>query len=272
VYIAGYKLRSGMPPQNLLYRSMNGGTSWESLPVSAFAFTDVSNLQIAAISPTNPDQVYVRVTLTRATLGEAIYRTNNWSNSLANGGPTWTKVLDLPDYITGVAVRQNGEVFASTPSTGLQKSTDGGLTFTAVPGVTYEGQCLVERPSDQSLWMCSNHLPPDSMALGSSPNGTSGTWVVKLRYQDMAGPVRCEAGNNQHDDCEVNLWCGTKEQFGVTSEEIDCSGDAGAGIDGPGGPPPKDGCCNSNASPGGRIGIALFVLLALMLRSRRCRN
>ncbi|MBZ0234168.1 MAG: hypothetical protein K8M05_17690 [Deltaproteobacteria bacterium] len=268
VYVAGYRLRAGMPPQNLIFRSVNGGATWESLPVTAFEVTDVSNLQLAAISPTDPDELYVRVTLARATIGETIYRTSNWRNPLAMGGPTWTKVLDLPDYIPGVAVRQNGEVFATTPTMGLHRSTDGGLTFTAVPGVTYEGRCLAERPSDQSMWMCANHLPPDSMALGRSPDGTTG-WMARLRYADMAGPVRCEAGTDQHDDCEVNLWCGTKDQFGVTSDEIDCSGDAG--IDGPGTPPPKDGCCNSSTAPGGKLGLAFLVLAALVLRSRRWR-
>lgn len=266
VYVAGYRLRAGMPPQNLLFRSVDGGASWESLPTTAFEVTDVSNLQLAAISPTNPDHVYVRVTLARATIGETIYRTDNWRNPLAMGGPTWTKVLDLPDYITAVAVRRSGDVFATTPTMGLHRSTDGGLTFAVVPGVTYEGRCLVERPSDQSMWMCANHLPPDSMALGRSPDGATG-WMTKLRYADMAGPVRCEAGTDQHDDCQVNLWCGTKEQFGVTSDEIDCSGDAG--VDGPGMPPPKDGCCNSSTAPGGKLGLALFVLAVLVLRSRR---
>ncbi|HUQ06866.1 MAG TPA: hypothetical protein VM261_30445 [Kofleriaceae bacterium] len=268
LYVAGYKFQGTNPPLNMLLRSSNGGTSFESLPVTAFAVTNVSELQIAAISPTNPDQVFVRVTLTRSTIGEALYRTDNWSRPLNMGGPTWTKVLDLPDYITGTAVRQNGEVFVTTTTTGLQKSTDGGMTFTAVPGVSFEGQCLIVRPTDQSLWACANNLPPDRMAVGRSSDGMA-EWLPKLQYKDIDGPVRCDPGTTQFDDCQATQWCVVAETHGASTDEISCAADAG--VDGPGGPPPKDGCCNSSTTPGSSALMSLIVMLMLMLRSKACR-
>ncbi len=267
VYGTGYRVQSGLPRQKLMFRSMNGGQTWESLPVAAFVGTEISDVQIAAVSPNNPEHVYVRVTLVGTTVQEAIYRTSNWSAAVAGGGPTWTKVLDLPAYIRAVVVRRSGEVLAATGSMGLYRSADAGLTFTPVGGVLFESRCLVERPSDQSLWMCANHLPSDLMALGRSATDAAGPWLNKLRYEDMLGPVRCPAGNDQHDDCELNLWCGTRDQFGVTSNEIDCAVDAG--IDGPSMPPPKDGCCDASAAPGAEIGMVLVGLMALGRRRRR---
>jgi hypothetical protein len=267
LYVAGYKFQGANPALKLLLRSSDGGATFESLPVGAFETTDISELQIAAISPTDPDQVFVRVTLTRATIGEALYRTDNWSRPLAMGGPTWTKVLDLPDYITGTAVRQNGEVFVSTVTSGLQKSTDGVMPFAAVPDVSFEGQCLVTRPTDQSLWMCANNLPPNLMAVGSSPDGA--VWTSKLQYKDIDGPVRCDPGTAQFDDCQSTQWCVVAETHGATTDDISCTADAGD--DGPGGPPPKDGCCSSSTSPGSSALMSFIVMLLLVLRSRACR-
>ncbi len=270
VYVTGYRVQAGQPRQKLLFRSMDAGQTWESLPVVAFAGTDLSDVQIASINPTNPEQVFVRVTFTAQTIEEEVYRTDNWSRSLAQGGPTWTKVLDLPTYIQAVVARRNGDVVVATQSMGLHRSTDGGSTFVPIPGVTFEARCLVERPSDQSLWMCANHLPPDSMGLGRSMDASMGSWVTKIRYEEMLGPVRCEPGNNQHDDCEVNLWCGLKDQFGVTSNELDCSGDAD--VDGPPGPPPKEGCCSGSAAPGAEVGIGVIGVALLGLKRREKRG
>jgi len=263
VYMTGYRLEAGLPRKKLLFRSMNGGGAWESLPTTAFLGTDLSDVQVVAVDPHDPEEVYVKVTFTGAGLAEAIYRTTTWSRPLAMGGPTWTKVLDLAAFINAVVVRDNGEVWVTTTTAGTHRSTDNGLTFSPVPGLTYEGSCLVERPGDHTLWMCANHLPPDLMALGSSPDGAAGTWTVKLQYSEMKGPVSCPAGNNQHDDCEVNLWCGTREQFGVTGSEIDCTD---AGEPQPPMPEPKPCCGAGGGPPGLEIGLAA---LALLLRGRR---
>lgn len=265
LYGTGYRVQSGQPRQKILFRSMDAGQSWELLPVVAFGGTDISDIQIAAVSPTDPDHVYVRLTFAHSTIGEAIYRTTTWSTPLVSGGPTWSVVLDLPTYINGVVVREDGSVLAATQSEGLHRSTDGGATFEPVSGVTYEARCLNERPTDGSLWMCANHLPPDLMAVGRSTTGAAGSWEVKLRYQDMIGPVRCTTPGNQRDDCEANLWCGTKDQFGVTSGEIDCTD---AGVDGPGMPQPPRSCCDAGGPPGPEVGLGALGLLLLRRRRR----
>jgi hypothetical protein len=268
LYVTGYRVQSGFPREKLLFRSLDAGQTWQSLPVNPFIGTELSDVQIAAVSPTDPDLVFVKVTFTSSTVQETIYRTTNWSNPLGDGGPTWTNVFEVPTFINGVVVRQSGDVLVATQSMGLHRATDGGVAFSAVAGVTFEARCLTERASDQSLWMCANHLPPDLMALGRSMSGDAGTWMTKIRYEDMVGPVRCPAGNDQHDDCEVNLWCGTKDQFGVTSNEIDCSE---PGADTPDQQPPPKGCCDGNAAPGAEVGVGVLGLMLLLGRRRRRR-
>lgn len=268
IYVTGYKLDGANPRQKLLFRSLDGGASWQPLPTSAFVGTDLSDLQVMAIDPSNPDVVYVKMTFSARTLQEALFRTANGSRPTNIGGPQWTRVLTVPANINAVVVRDSGEVWATTRTVGTYRSTDGGMTFAQVDGLTYEGSCLVERPGDRSLWMCANNLPPDLMAVGRSETGAVGTWTPRLRYADMVGPVRCQAGNNQRDDCEANLWCGLKDQMGATSEEIDCTA-----VDAPG-PPPDDPkpCCGANGRPPGlEIGLAALFLL-WRGRSRRRRR
>lgn len=273
VYVTGFRVDGGNPRQRLLFRSMNGGASWEELPTTAFVGSNISDLQLAALSPVDPDVMFVRMTLVGPTLQEAIYRTDDADAPLP-AGPTWTKVLDLQDNIPGVVVRGNGEVWAATPFRGLHRSTDGGRTFTQVPGVQLEARCLAERP-DGTMFLCTNNLPPDGASVHVSTTGAAGTWTPKLRFADITGPVRCDAGTSQHDDCEVILWCGLRENLGITSEEIDCTPPPpiDAGIDAaPDEPTPRDkGCCATGAGPGASAAAAGLALLGL-LRPRRRRR
>ena len=272
VYITGFRLMAAQPRQRFLYRTTDGGATWQELPTTAFVGTNNSDLQIAAIAPTDADVVFLRMTLVGPTLQEAIYRSAD-AGALA---PTWTKVLDLQDNIPGVTVRADGEVWAATPFRGLYRSTTGGTAFTVVPDVTFEGRCLAER-SDGTLFLCTNNLPPDGATLHVSTTGTGG-WSKKLTYADITGPIRCEAGTTQHEDCEVLLWCGLRENLGITSTEIDCTdagtddGDGGlhdAGVDGPGSGDGHKGCCSAGDGPGSAAGSSIFVLIGFAVRRRR---
>lgn len=273
LYVTGFRLAAGMPRERLLYRSHDGGQTWTQLPVTAFVGTNNSDLQIAAISPTDPALVFVRMTLVGPTLQEAIYR----SDDAGAAAPTWTKVLDVPDNVPGVVVRADGEVWAATPFRGLFRSQDGGRTFAVVPGVTFEGRCLTER-GDGTLYLCTNNLPPDGATIHTSTTGTGG-WIAKLSYADLAGPVRCPADTVQHTACEQMLWCGLKANLGILTDEIDCT-DAGvndgglvdAGIDAAGPGSRDKGCCSVNAGPGGAAASTVLVVLGLIAIHRRRRR
>jgi len=270
LYVTGFRFDAGLPRERLLYRSADAGATWQELSTDAFVGTNNSDLELVAISPIDPDLVFVRMTLVGSTLQEAIYRSDDAGAAV----PHWTKVLDLQDSITGVVVRGDEEVWASTPSSGLYRSQDQGATFAIVPGVTLEGRCLAER-SDGTLYLCTNNLPPDGATLHTSTTGT-GSWTPALKYADLAGPTRCEVGTVQHDDCEAALWCGLRENLGITSAEITCGGDGDgglvdAGIDATGTGEGKPGCCSTTEGPGGAAGASTLALVGLAAITRRRR-
>ncbi|HVK73234.1 MAG TPA: hypothetical protein VM734_07920 [Kofleriaceae bacterium] len=272
IYLTGFRFNGQDPRSRILIRSTDGGQSWEELPTTAFVGTNNSDLMIAAIHPTDPDTVFVRMTLTGTTLQEKIYRTTTGGAALP-AGPTWTEVLQAGDYLAQVAIRDNGDVYV--PSMMLQKlhkSVDGGATFAEVPGVTYQSACVAERREDDRLFLCANNqIGSEPLTyLASSTTGAAGSWTSRLRFVDVVGPLRCAAGTIQHDDCEANLWCGQREQLGATSTEIDCAPPV-EGDDTAPQPPPKS-CCGIGGAPGLESASALVVLVFRPWRRRRRRD
>ncbi|MEZ4402475.1 MAG: MYXO-CTERM sorting domain-containing protein [Kofleriaceae bacterium] len=266
VVVTAFRLANAQPRERLLFRTDDGGARWDPLPTTAFVGTNNSDLDVAAIDPADPDHVFIRMTNAGPTLSEALFV----STDVGAAAPTWTRVLDVADNLTGVVVRPGGEVLAATPSLGLQRSTDGGATFAPVPGVTLEGRCLAQRPDGQ-LWMCTNNLPPDGAAIHVSATGAAGSWTRLFGFSEIVGPVRCAAGTVQHDDCELVLWCGLQENLGITSTEIDCQvAPPDAGIDATtGGGGGGKGCCSTGGSPGLELPLAGLGLAGLVRRRRR---
>ncbi|MBP9206162.1 MAG: hypothetical protein KBG28_19475 [Kofleriaceae bacterium] len=261
LYLTGYRFIAAGPKVVLLFRSVDGGSTFTALPISDFALTALSDVSIVAIAPDDPDLVLARVSFWQEdTVGDALYRSTD-------GGLSWTKVLELADLITGVVVRRaGGEVLVATRGTGWHRSTNRGQTFTAGPAGP-PAQCLSELSTGE-LWVCSNNYPDDFMAIGKGTDGVSWTRVMQL--EDLLGPVRCEDGTVQKDECEDQLWCGLDRQLGIAGTEIDCvTPDAG----GPAppdarGPAPKDPtCCGAGTTPGG-VGL-LVTAVALVLGRRR---
>ncbi len=265
IYVTAFRTTAGQPRQRLLFRSRDAGATWEELPTSMFVGTEISDLLIAGIHPTDPDTVFMRLTLTGTSLQERFYRTTN-AGTTAVGGPAWQQVLEVNDFVQGFAIRRNGEVWAGATSSGLFRSTDGGQTFAPVPAnPPVNPRCLRERP-DGVLYACGNNLPPDSAALTRTTDGV--TWSPFLSFAALAGPVRCEEGTSQRDDCQAILWCGVAEQLGVTGSDIDCT-DAGVDAAG-GGANGSGGCCGAGRDT--RTPVTLSVVLMALLRYRRRRN
>lgn len=268
IYLTGFRSMGAATRQRVMFRSQDGGQTWAELPTTALIGTDISDLQIAAISPTDPERVLVRVTLTGPGLQETIYLTEN-AGTTAAAGPTWAKVYEVTDNIPGVVIRADGTALLATPFHGLQRSSDGGRTFAAVPDVMFEGRCLVER-SDRVLFLCANDLPPDSRALTSSTTAAAGSWTPRLRFADLTAPIDCPVGTVQKDDCEAVVWCGLVPQLGVTSQAIDCPADIDAGIDAAGALAPKETCCDAGGGP--PAAAASLALLGLMVPAWRRRR
>ena len=258
LYLAGYDLPSAGDKQRVLFRSDDSGVTWSPLPTTDFSFGgDLADLQIAAVSPTDPDVVFARVFQANGqSLGDDLYRS-------VDAGQTWTRVLQATDDITAVVIRLDGEVIATTRQSGIHRSADGGMTF----GAAITGRqiyCMKER-ADGILFACGLSFQPENFALGSGASVDALTPI--MTFADVDEPVPCPAGTVQHDVCEALRWPFMACQFGIPDPEVECgippdagTPDAGAGGDG------SRGCCDAGGSGSSAL-LTLFI--ALFLRRRK---
>lgn len=270
LYLTGFRLVSGLK-QRMMFRSDDAATTWVPLPITDFAFGgEGADLQIAAVSPTDPDLVYARVFQANGMgIGDDIYRS-------VDAGQTWTRVFQSGDNVTAVVIRQSGQVVLATQQSGVHVSTDG-VTFGTPVATTPAAYCMQEHGG--VLYLCSNGFLPDEMALGTG--ATAGTWTPILAYKDIQDAVSCAEGTAEHDVCAVQRWCPTVCQIGFDDPDCVCvtpTIDAGPGC--PAGQvltdagscvaePPKDSCCNVGGGPGGAALLAVLVALPLTRRRRR---
>jgi MYXO-CTERM domain-containing protein len=262
VYLSGYRLELQQPKVFLLFRSSDGGQTFQPLPVTDFTVMPNSTIDIVGVSATNPDHVYARVTLEDNSLADAIYRSTN-------GGQSWTRILGLPASIAFVA-RANGQLVAGTQAQGTHVSTNNGQSWSPVAGAP-RINCLEENSAGE-VWACTQNfgtaeMPGDGFGIMKTTNLTS--WTGVLKFQDIQLPVACAAGTVQHDKCDAQLWCGLCKQLGCDAKR-DCPGisdDAGAGDGGGILVPKHQGSC----AAGGGAGWAAMVLVGLGLVRRRRR-
>lgn len=264
VYLAGLRVAVGQPRVHLLYRSTDSGATFTALPLPGFTGTDMTKIELAGVSHSNAQILYLRVTNVAAG-GDAVYRS-------ADGGNTWSAapVLTSNDSLRAFVVRRNGQIFAGTPTAGAFRSTDG-IAFTAVSGAPHLS-CLSER-ADGTLFGCTqNYGTPNDGAgvMKSVDNGD--TWTPLLRYQDIAAPQSCAAGTTQKDSCEVEVWCGIREQLSISSNVINCPAIVPDGVPADGGlepmPSSDGGCCETNQRPPSLLLVGLTIFLVAWRKRR----
>jgi uncharacterized protein (TIGR03382 family) len=269
IYLSGYnvitrdpnrvQLGSDSPDYNdgkqlLLYRSDDGGHTFSKLSTQAFRpYSQASTLDIAAISPADPDLVFVRITGERNGVGDGIYRSDD-------AGGTWTHVLDTPDSLQAFVARRDGSILTATQFTkSMFRSLDGGKTFEQLP-TDLLFSCFTEDPHGR-LWACTQNYV---VGFGIGASDDLAHWSKVLHYAEIAGPVACAAGTVQHDKCELQNWCPLGQQFGIPSSLCPSASETP-----PNGPPPPmhgAGCCEAGGGPGGALAGLLVVLVALRRR------
>jgi hypothetical protein len=131
--------------------------------------------------------------------------------------------------------------------------------------------CLAENAAGE-LWACTQNY-----GVGQAQSDNAGimkttdlsAWSKVLRYQDLVGPVTgCGADTLEQKACnQATLWCVVCAQLGCTpsasyvcpisASEVPVS--------------PKGGCCDTGASPGGPLALALSVATLLWWPRRRLR-
>jgi len=298
VYLSGYRLQAPNPKVFLLFRSTNGGTSFQPLPVTDFVampgtcqglpgamcnggmpngVCDVgenatncradcvaqtcpnATIEIAGVSATDPNLVYARVTLEDNVVSDAIYKSTN-------GGQSWTRVLGLAGAIAFVA-RSNGDLVAGTQNKGSFKSVNQGGTWLPLSGAPHIN-CLAESSAGE-VWACTQNydvapIPTDGFGIMKSTDLVS--WTGMLKFQNLLEPETCPAGTPQKDKCDTQLWCGLCAQLGCGRKRncLTDQPDMTVVVT----PPPK-GCCQTGEGgiPGALVlGLAISVVL---LRRRR---
>lgn len=289
IYVSGFQpATADTPAAAVMRRSIDGGQSWEELPLTGIAFGAAPEVLLLGVSPVDAGVVFAR-SVAAAGAGDELYRSND-------GGQTWTKVLTAQRQIHAFTVRADGQtvIAAACPADPrddprdicsceapaapcVHISSDGGATWHDAAEQPRMA-CVAERP-DGTLIDCATNWDPDDMALGRSSDGE--TWQPLLRFADVR-PLECPAGTVQHDQCAALVWptlCST----------IDAcqDGDAGAGASADtcpsadAGPSPADagtghggggGCCRVGGPEPGDGLPALLALLGLGLLFRRRRR
>ena len=241
----------------ILRRSLDGGATWEDLPVDDFAFRQRRDIYILDVSPVDPDVLFARLVGANAPAGDAVYRSGD-------GGLSWTRVLDFADLVTSFLIRSDGETVIAATINGcpgdeapdikgcVKISRDAGLKFqpaTEQPRLA----CLGER-TDGTLYGCGDNWAPDNFALGSSDDGE--TWTKVYRFSETIGPLECPADTEQAE-CAAVGWPPLCETLGI------CIPDGGAvAPDDGSGEDEGGGCCKVG---GGRVDAGWIPALALVL-------
>jgi photosystem II stability/assembly factor-like uncharacterized protein len=135
-----------------LFRGSNGGRAWSRIPISGLD----GELRDIAVDPASPGTVYVLAS-SQATPGFRLFKT-------ADSGATWAR-LSPPPFSSPLGVKvdpRTGAVWLF--GYGLERSVDGGATWTAANGIEAANfiQDVTFDPSSPQTLYASGFLPPAS--------------------------------------------------------------------------------------------------------------
>lgn len=256
--------------------------------VDGIATMPNSVIEIAGISRTNPDIIYVRVTLADNSISDAIYRS-------IDGGQSWAKLIELAGASSFVA-RASGQLVVGTQALGIHTAQEtGNATLPAftqlapsIPcsaqGVCPTGQtctegtnlcelphvgCLTENSAGE-VWACTQNygsatVPKDGFGIMKTTDLVN--WTGLLAFQALIEPRSCGDGTVQKDRCDAELWCGLCAQLG-------CDPNRNCEVTGDGAPdglivdPPKKNCCQSGGDDIPGLLIICIAVSLVVLRRR----
>jgi uncharacterized protein (TIGR03382 family) len=261
VYLAGYRV--GSPRTFLLFRSDDGGASFQPMSASGLTTSVDSEIFVGGIGHTDPDTLYLRVTYQiEDAVSDAIFRS-------IDGGQSWSKVF-MRNAGLAFILRANGDLVVSGVNVGTHRSTDGGDTWTELVDATTLG-CFAESSADE-LWACTNNYGPADAAVMKTTDFTQ--WTKVLRFQDIAGPADCPAGTIQQDVCveDPAEWCVLRADRGITANPTGCVFPV----------PEPDGllvdipcegcCCQADQGPPGPAAVAIGGAIGMVVLRRRRRG
>jgi hypothetical protein len=278
IYVTGY--RTTPSEDGYIKKSIDGGASWTDVPETGIAFGMDPRMSVLGVSPVDPEVVFLRVLNAGEPLGDAIYRS-------ADGGTTWTLVLQLAHAMRGFAISPDGQtVYAGTaklcaddepllPDAGLLqkgclfKSTAGGAVDTWVkagysprlgPDNTPNTSNALAIDQDGTLY-AGGSSSIDGWLVGKSTDGAA-TFTRFLAASDIDAPLECAEGTEQRA-CALEKWGAICTQIGACPiADAGPAADAGSGGGG-------SDCCAVAPSPAQLLGGALLALVAAATAFRR---
>jgi hypothetical protein len=273
LYLSGYVYATGTGSagtarQARLFRSDDGGATWQALPTGDFTVAPNSVIDLVGVWSDDPDHLYARVELDDNTLSDALYRSSD-------AGMTWHQIRRKNTAIPAFVVRsarnagQRHDLIAGTVALGAEISHDDGDSWTALPTAPHMG-CLVENTAGE-LWACTqnygfNGAPTDGAGIMKATDPAAG-WTKVLRYEELTKAVTCGAGTVQHDTCAA-MWCSVCGQLGCTPESSYACPVA-TGTEAPIAVPARSGCCDAGPGSAGAVALGLAVGMVVVWPRRR---
>jgi hypothetical protein len=292
----------------VLVRSADAGQTWESVPVGAADADTLERSYLAAVSPTDPDRIYVRVQRRRLT--DAGYYL--WDDSLLvsdDAGNAFSEPLRHDAALLGFALANDGEIVLAgygDPRADPALSSRDDLGIYAADAALPAGAIVFERivsdldvsclyATATGLYACATELDPlgaDStlepdfhlgLHRGAELPTARADFAPLLKLRDVRGPA--PRSDDRVSACDAEWMVACPQFFACENDPSDFADGAlvcgnGAGGEGSGGAPrrgaePEFGC-GCKTSRGGSV-TALGWMFAFLLgwwhRFRaRCRR
>lgn len=268
IYVTALRNAGQTAREGVLLVSRDHGTTYETLSVPLI--DDEKAPFIAAVHPTNPDRLYIRISNatdrpTRLLLSD-------------DAGKTFRTVFNGNGPLMGIAFTpDHSKVWVGGPRDGLHVASTTDHVFTKKLGISI--QCLSYQTD--GLWACSNEAGGFISGL-SKDEGT--TFEPKLRLCGIRGPLECPAASLTNFECvqggkqaqRAQTWPAQNARLGCGPDPNDAGaegGDAEAGIPpGPGDDGDGGGCTMSTPSRYSPIAAAVAAIVAALAFVRRRRR
>jgi hypothetical protein len=266
VYVSGTR-RIGGQVFGVLLASSDGAQTFTEADfplISGDAGLVDRNPYIAAVDPSNPDRVYVRVDNidgTRLLVSD-------------DGTKTTRQVWQAQGSLVGFALSPDGsKIFVGSANDGLHVATKDALDFTTQ---IWPGQVLCLAFQGARLLACSNDV--GTFVVGASTD-EGATWTPLLHLACVRGPLACGPTSQVTTQCAPN-WLTQQQNLGGPDPR--CAADAGADASTPGGDAGapksgggKSGCAMGLPGPAGLpslLAVAALAGVGLARRKKQKKN
>lgn len=243
VYVSGFEILSSTNYVGSLARSSDGGQTWEIVPIPGSA--NASGPYLAAVDPSNPDRIYLRLDSELGTLLVS-----------DDAGDTWDTVFTASGRLLGFALSPDGsQVRVGSETDGIHAASTADLAFAQINAI--ETRCLTWHKD--VLYVCAKEAFA-GFTIGKSTDGGSSFEPIH-HLQCLGGPdPSCSADTTLAQKC-IGRWA-AQEQILQTDKCDAAGGGGGGGAGGGGSGDESDGCgCRAAGGEGGDD-IAVYILLA----------